>query len=131
MEDHHRATLVATAALALLAGGWALSPPAWEENETAALEQASHQALELQAAGQPLLWRDDVGTMAAITPARAYRDGSGRWCRSYSVELEGPLPRDTRRHLGCRDEAGNWTTNPEDGEGIPSFAAAPQLAKVN
>jgi|AGTN01.1.fsa_nt_gi hypothetical protein len=128
MEDSLRAALVATAALALLAGGWAASPPAWEKGGAAGLEQASHQALELQSADQPLLWRDDGGgTLAAITPAHAWRDGSGRWCRSYSVEL----PQETQRHLGCRDEAGNWTISPAAGEGVPSYAAAPQLAKAD
>lgn len=124
MEDRHRAALVATAALAMLAGGWMLSPPSWENAAPDGLEEASRQALELQGAGQPLLWRDDGGTLAAITPARAWRDGAGRWCRTYSVERDG----DAQRHLGCRDEAGNWTTGPAEARGL---ASAPQLARVN
>lgn len=109
MDDEDRAgAIAAIVAVALMTGAWIWSPPSWASADSQGFEQASQQALELQTSGQPLLWRGDDGIQAAITPSNAFRDGSGRWCRPYSVVRDDAAP-PPGQSVSCRDEAGQWS----------------------
>lgn len=110
MDDQDRAGIaVATIATALLAGAWIWAPPSWASADSQGLERASQQALEMQGNGQPLLWQGEGGTLAAITPSSAFRDGAGHWCRPYKVVVAGTTTPPHDQYLGCRDDAGQWT----------------------
>lgn len=105
---------VAAAAVLLAAGVFALDGlmgPAAGVSDAAGLERASGQALELEGVGSPVVWRDQAaGVTAVITPARAFRDAEGRWCRGYELELaaDGRAPLSPSHHVACRDDAGAW-----------------------
>lgn len=121
--DHQDMTGIAAAAAALVLalGGWTLSPPP-PMQDVAGLEQASRQALEANAVGQPLHWQDEDGdTVATIVPASAYREFDGNWCRPYAVMLayEGKRTADSR-HVACRDRDGRWSqlTRPAKGRTV-------------
>lgn len=103
-------SVAAAIALALMIGAWLWNPLPGGIRDGAGLELASRQALELLPAGQPMQWQDGgTGTMATITPARAYRDGGDRWCRPYALVLTSAGKDYPTRHIACRDEAGHWT----------------------
>lgn len=127
MDDQDRAGIfVATVATALLAGAWVWAPPSWATAGVQGLEQASQQALEMQSAGQPMLWHGDGGTLAAITPSSTFRDGSGRWCRPYSVVVDGIAAPPRDQYVGCRDNTGQWTIS-----ALGTASAAVLVAQVN
>lgn len=110
---------VATAAFVLAAGPWLLD--AWLSRPPVLLDLAgfgriSRQALESEAVGQAVVWHDaKAGVTAVITPATAFRDQAGRWCRPYDMELAATNrdPQARRRRVACRTETGIWTPPPE------------------
>ncbi|MGE5547856.1 MAG: hypothetical protein ACM33T_13215 [Solirubrobacterales bacterium] len=116
--DHRDITGIAVAAVAfvltagtLLLEGVVGSKPGI--TDTKGLESASQVALESHGIGDPLVWEDrTTGTLATITPARAWRDGDTRWCRHYDVVLASTGSRDrvASRHLACRDGSGRWSS---------------------
>lgn len=113
MEDRDKTGIIAaTAALALATGAWMWNPSPLGIKDTAGLERASREALEDHAVGQPLSWRDHgTGTTATITPARAYQDIAGKWCRPYAVVLAAAGQEEASRRVACRDGSGRWSTN--------------------
>ncbi len=110
---------VASAALLLAAGPWLLD--AWMARPPVLLDRAefarvSRQVLESEAVGQAVVWHDArAGVTAVITPATAFRDRAGRWCRPYDLELaaDNRDPQTRRRQVACRSETGTWTPPPE------------------
>jgi len=112
MEDRDRTGIIAALiALALVLAAWAWNPSPFAITDPAGLERASQQAVELNAVGEPLQWHDHgTGTTATITPARAYRDIGGIWCRPYAVVLASAGQEKNTRHVACRDQGGRWTT---------------------
>lgn len=112
---------VAAAALVLVAGSWSIeraAAPSVRLGDRPGLARASGMALETEQVGQTVIWRDQLaGVTAAITPARAFRDGSGRWCRPYDLELaaDGRLPLPPSHHVACREVSGTWSPLAADG----------------
>lgn len=103
---------VAAAAIAVALAGiaWVLEPSPPRDDAQATLLRASLIALETHAPGQPLIWRNRAsGHEAIITPASAFRDPSGRWCRPYSIEYSAG---DFSRHIACRHGDGLWDRPP-------------------
>lgn len=111
MEDRDRTgTIAAVIALALVTGAWMWTPSSLGIKDIAGLERASREALEDYAVGQPLHWRDrGTGTFATITPARAYRDTGGKWCRPYAVVLAAAGQEEASHRVACRDGSGRWS----------------------
>jgi surface antigen len=111
MVDRDRTgTISAIVALALATGAWMWNPTPMGIKDPAGLERASREALEENAVGQPLHWRDrSTGTVATVTPARAYRDVAGLYCRPYAVVLTASGQEQASHHVACRDGTGRWT----------------------
>lgn len=124
------AIVAAAAAMVLCAASWVIdgmmSGPA-EIDDRAGLAQASSQALEHEPAGGAVVWRDHATRVTAvITPARAFRDDGGRWCRGYDLEF-APLGRDPTprtRHVACRDDHGAWNPVAEPALAGPATTTA-------
>ncbi|MBC7950806.1 MAG: hypothetical protein H7Z12_03165 [Rhodospirillaceae bacterium] len=111
MDRDRTGTIAAIVALALVSGAWMWNPGPLGIKDTAGLERASREALEDHAVGHPLSWRDrGTGTTATITPARAYQDMAGKWCRPYAVVLAAAGQEEATRRVACRDGAGRWST---------------------
>lgn len=121
MEDRDRTgSIAALIALALVIGAWLWNPSPFGITDPVGLERASRQALEQNAVDEPLHWHDSgTGTTATITPARAYRDIGGKWCRPYALTLASAGGEDSSRHVACRDPGGRWTTA-RDSQPAPS-----------
>ena len=93
---------------------WLARPTGLQDLE--GFQRVSRQALESEPVGHAVVWRDsEAGVTAVITPATAFRDRTGRWCRPYDLELaaDNRDPETRRRQVACRDEAGVWMPPPE------------------
>lgn len=116
MDHRDRTGIVAAClALALASGVWLVDLGKGGGGESVAdrvgLDLASVQALESHSIGEPLAWQDRrTGAKAVITPASAYRDGRGRWCRAYSLAIATGMGvhQPPSRHVACRDGNGRW-----------------------
>lgn len=113
MEDHHRAGVVAVLALTLAAGTWGVTFSAQPNDHEDKLERASREALEFETTDRRVMWRDGSGFQAAVTPARAFRNSDGQWCRSVAVEMDpiGAVGTIISR-TGCLDAGGQWRLQP-------------------
>lgn len=108
--DHWDRTGLAAAFLALVmaSAAWMVDSGGGDRAETAAIDRAAGMALESTASGQPFSWYSRrTNAQATIIPASAYRDGTGRWCRSYSLATGLDVP--PTRQIACRDSAGQWS----------------------
>lgn len=122
MDRDRTGTIAAIVALTLACGAWMWNPSPLTIKDMAGLERASREALEDHAAGQPLSWRDrSTGTLATITPARAYQDIAGKWCRPYAVVLAAAGQEQSTRRVACRDGGGRWNTARDLGQQPSGF----------
>jgi surface antigen len=112
MDHWDRTGLVAAClALAMASAAWLVDLGPSDHAETAAIDHAAGMALESTAVGQPFTWYSRrTGSQATIIPASAYRDGTGRWCRAYSVAIaRDARPEPPIRQIACRDGLGQWS----------------------
>jgi len=65
------------------------------------------QALEHAEAGHTVQWREH-GTSYAVTPAAAYRNDGGDYCRPFAVTALAGGDRRVARAIACRDSQGRW-----------------------
>ncbi len=76
-----------------------------------AFELALNQALEKQASGQSVSWRNpESGNGGTVTPVRTFKSASGEWCREYAYDIPTETGTETLHAVACRAPEGRWLT---------------------
>ncbi len=71
--------------------------------------KSSQQAMESGQSGQPVTWvNPDSGHQGTITPAQAYQNNTGQYCREYTQTIN--VGGQTQKAFGtaCRQPDGTW-----------------------
>lgn len=78
-----------------------------DKADMVAYHEASQEALEAGAAGEPLPWRSQ-GAAGTITPAHYYQNAHGQYCREYTQTIT--IENETQQGYGtaCRQVDGTW-----------------------
>jgi len=80
-----------------------------DEQDRRLAELTSQRALEASPSGNSVEWRNpDNGHSGSVTPSKAYRASSGKYCREYTQTINVGGKQQSAYGTACREPDGTW-----------------------
>jgi len=80
-----------------------------DEQDRRLAELTSQRALEAAPSGSSVEWRNpDNGHSGYVTPSKAYRASSGKYCREYTQTINVGGKQQSGHGTACREPDGTW-----------------------
>lgn len=80
-----------------------------DEQDRRLAELTSQRALETAPSGSSTEWRNpDNGHSGSVTPSKAYRASSGKYCREYTQTINVGGKQQSAYGTACREPDGTW-----------------------